>query len=190
MNIIYIYTSLKQGIPGFQDLNAFNQPPTANVQIPLRPTGNPHMNMHGMMRRPLEQVTCFKVTCSHTALHLLYIKMFLKAIATRIKRLKEFQPKKKIEKKKKFQKNPYIFNLLVLNGNNLQKANYNTNVIATVLLILLENFVNISHKHFSPIYMQLCCIQKRQGATLSDYILRNIITNDVLSQAYCICLKV
>ena len=79
--------------------------------------------------------------------------MFLKAIATRIKRLKEFQPKKKIEKKKKFQKNPYIFNLLVLNGNNLQKANYNTNVIATVLLILLENFVNISHKHFSPIYM-------------------------------------
>ena len=80
--------------------------------------------------------------------------MFLKAIATRIKRLKEFCQRKKLRKKKeKFQKNHYIFNLLVLNGNNLQKANYNTNVIARVLLILLENFVNISHKHFSPIYM-------------------------------------
>ena len=115
MNIIYIYiyiyTSLKQGIhvPGFQDLNAFNQPPTANVQIPLRPTGNPHMNMHGMMRRPLEQVTCFKVTCSHTALHLLYIKMFLKAIATRIKRLKEFCQRKKLKKKKKKSKKIPIF---------------------------------------------------------------------------------
>lgn len=44
---------------GFHDPNVFNQVATANVQIPIR-DANPQVNPHGMMRRPLEMVTCFK----------------------------------------------------------------------------------------------------------------------------------
>ena len=61
-------------------------------------------------------------------------------------------------KKKKNNEKAKYFELVVAYGNDLQKVN-NTNMIARMLLILLENFVNISHrgkklgflKHFCPI---------------------------------------
>ena len=61
--------------------------------------------------------------------------------------------------KTKNSKKPYIFNSL-FHGNDVQKVNNNTNVIAGILLTLLGNFMNISYrvggldflKHFSPIY--------------------------------------
>ena len=61
-------------------------------------------------------------------------------------------------KRRKMKKRP-VFWTRCCHGNDFQNANNNTNVIARMLLILLENFVNISHrgkklsflKHFSPI---------------------------------------
>ena len=51
-----------------------------------------------------------------------------------------------VEKIGKIQKKPYIFLTRYCHGNDLKKVNNNTNMIARMLLILLENFVNISHR--------------------------------------------
>ena len=71
--------------------------------------------------------------------------MFLEAIPTRLM--------------KKYKKSPKFLNSLC-RANDVQKVNNNTKVIAKMLLILLENFVNIKSqrgkklgfvKNFSPI---------------------------------------
>lgn len=53
-----------QAMGGFQDPNTFNQVTSANVQVPIRQVINTQGNTNGMTRRPLDQVTCFKVTGS------------------------------------------------------------------------------------------------------------------------------
>ena len=58
---------------------------------------------------------------------------------------KTFSPRETGKIAGKTQKKSPIFWTHGCHGNNLQQVNNNTNVIAKMLSILLENFVNISH---------------------------------------------
>ena len=63
-----------------------------------------------------------------------YLKMFTEGNSRNCKK-----------KEEKYKKTP-IFLTHCCHGNDLHKVNNNTNVIARMLLILLENFMNISHR--------------------------------------------
>ena len=70
--------------------------------------------------------------------------MFLEAIS----KFEEILLKETLEiaeKRRKIQKNP-IFLTRCSHGHDLQKVNDNTSVIARMLLIVLENFMNIGYR--------------------------------------------
>ena len=113
----------------------FSLPVTPDNFIQQSQGGVPTLN--GLIKKicSIEFLKNKELKGSSRHLHLCkYLKMFTEGNSRNCKK-----------KEEKYKKTP-IFLTHCCHGNDLHKVNNNTNVIARMLLILLENFMNISHR--------------------------------------------